>query len=417
MSFGRPLSKEHSPYRLYGILNRHRIAHADLRKAITFQAGKRQGQAIAPSTLSTLLHRRVWPTTIAAEDIQRQVSDFLAKHGVSAEEIADAWATEDGTADAGPPVGRPLIHSGDRAKAANAEPVDEPIPLPEPEMLSPAAKALFHLPAHPFVDDVKSAKDVFLSADQRYIRESMYYAAKHAGIVAVIGESGSGKTTLRRDMLDRIKREESPIITVQVKNIDKTTITAAHICDAIIADLSTERPKLSLEAKSRQVERILCDSARTGSTHVLIIEEAHDLSVRTIKYLKRFWELEDGFKKLLGIVLVGQPELANLLDERRNYEAREFIRRCEVAHLRPLNGNLEDYLKLKLDRVGVTLDVVFESDAYDAIRAKLTRRRTNSNDVDSQLYPLVVNNLVVKCMNQAAEMGLAKVSGELVGRV
>ena len=45
-----------------------------------------------------------------------------------------------------------------------------------------------------------------------------------------------------------------------------------------------------------------------------------------LKFLKRFWELEDGFKKLLSILLIGQPELKNKLDERQHYEAREVIR-------------------------------------------------------------------------------------------
>ncbi len=48
---------------------------------------------------------------------------------------------------------------------------------------------------------------------------------------------------------------------------------------------------------------------------LLVIEEAHGLPTATLKHLKRFFELEDGFKKLLGIVLIGQTELRmNLLD-------------------------------------------------------------------------------------------------------
>jgi type II secretory pathway predicted ATPase ExeA len=45
-------------------------------------------------------------------------------------------------------------------------------------------------------------------------------------------------------------------------------------------------------------EKILTNSSRAGYSHVLMIEEAHDLAVTTLKYLKRFWELEDGYKKL-----------------------------------------------------------------------------------------------------------------------
>lgn len=85
--------------------------------------------------------------------------------------------------------------------------------------------------------------------------------------------------------------------------------------------------------------------------------------------------------------------------------------------MKPLNGNLEDYLRLKFKRVGVNLEDVFERDAFDAIRARLTRRRAGTNEVESHLHPLVVQNLIVKCMNQCMELGMTRVSGELVGRV
>jgi type II secretory pathway predicted ATPase ExeA len=132
-------------------------------------------------------------------------------------------------------------------------------------MLSPAAREHFRLARHPFVDDVQGPQDVYLSRDQRYIRETMYYAAKHAGFVAIVGESGSGKTTLRRDLLDRIRRENDSIVIIQPQTVDKTVLTAAHICDAIIADLSSEAPKLTLEAKGRQVQRILATGAQLGT--------------------------------------------------------------------------------------------------------------------------------------------------------
>lgn len=417
MKTGRPATSNSVPYRLHGTLRRHAIPQSDLRTAIRFEAGKRRGEPVASSTLSALLVRRVWPSTITAEAIQRQVAEFLRARGVADAEISECWTAEGDAPDAGPPLGRELLAVGRREKTAAAEPTEPLFDLPEAEMLSTAAREHFKLFRHPFVDDVQGPSDVFLSAEQRYIRESMYYAAKHAGFVAVIGESGSGKTTLRRDLVDRIRRDAEPIVLIQPQTVDKTALTAAHICDAIIADLSTERPKQSLEAKGRQIQRILASSARTGNAHVLVIEEAHDLSTATLKYLKRFWEMEDGFKKLLGIILVGQPELGDRLDERRNYDAREVIRRCEVARLKPLNGNLEQYLALKFKRVGKDLDEVFEKDAFDAIRARLTRRRQNSADIESHLYPLVVHNLVIKSMNLAVEIGMTKIGAELVGRV
>lgn len=414
---GRPITSEHSakPYRLHGLLLRHGIAQGDLRQVLRFETGTRAGESLAASTLSGLLTRHAWPRTLRPEALKAQVAAFLTSRNVPADEIANCWRLEGDDTEVLPPATGMFNAINPRAQtAANTE---DPFDLPEAEMLSPVARDHFHLARHPFVDDVQGPQDVYLSKDQRYVRESMYYAAKHGGFVAVIGESGSGKTTLRRDLVDRIRRDDEPIVIINVKTVDKRELTTSHICDAIIADISTEVPKLSKEAKARQVERLLTSSSSTGVSHVLMIEEAHDLNKYTLKYLKRFWELEDGFKKLLGIVLVGQPELANLLDERRNPDIREVIRRIEQARLKPLNGNLEEYLALKFKRVGAKCDDIFERDAYDAIRARLTRRRPGTNEVETQMYPLVVQNLIVKAMNQAVELGLAKISGELVGRV
>lgn len=406
MRKGRPITSNASaaPYRLHAILAEHGLRQCDLRRCIKADSGLREGQPIPASTLSALLTRREWPRIVSVQSIREGVAQFLSEQGVP-DAVADtAWDIDGDIVEPEP-------------KPKPAENHYQPIELPEPEMLSQAAREHFRLVRHPFVDDVQGPKDVYLSADQRYIRESMYYAAKHGGFVAVVGESGSGKTTLRRDLLDRIRRDEEPILIIQPQNFDKSTLTAAHICDAIIADMSLERPKLSLEAKARQVQRILADSSRAGTTHALMIEEAHDLSVPTLKYLKRFWEMEDGFRKLLGIILVGQPELGHKLDERRNPTAREVIRRCEIATLKPLNGNLEEYLSLKLKRIGSSTEALFAADAFDAIRARLTERNERTGCVSSQLYPLVVQNLVVKCLNQCVELGLPKVSAELVARI
>ena len=413
---GRPITSTRSekPYQLHALLLRHGIPQGDLRHAMVYEAGSRSGSPLASSTLSQLLTRHAWPRTVHPDTLKRQVADFLRSRNVPEDEIATAWIPEGETVELTPASALGVFR---HANPVAPKPADDQIEIPEAEMLSPVARDHFRLARHPFVDDVQGPQDVYLSKDQRYVRESMYYAAKHGGFVAVIGESGSGKSTLRRDLVDRIRRDDEPIVIINVKTVDKRELTTSHICDAIIADISTEVPKLSKEAKARQVERLLAASSSTGVSHVLMIEEAHDLNKYTLKYLKRFWELEDGFKKLLGIILIGQPELGDRLDERRNYDAREVIRRCEVARLKPLNGNLEEYLALKLKRVGVRPEDLFEKDAFDAIRARLTRRRHGTNEVESQLYPLVVQNLVVRCLNQCIELGIPKISAKLVERV
>ncbi|MDR1803583.1 MAG: AAA family ATPase [Treponema sp.] len=199
----------------------------------------------------------------------------------------------------------------------------------------------FGITQDPFSGDVVKPEDVYLTDDTRFVAEYLLQAAKVGGMVALVGESGSGKTTIRRYAIDRMTAEGEKVRIIAPRCVDKTRLTTSTICDAIIADCSTETPRRTLEAKARQVERILTNSSRSGYSHILMIEEAHDLNIQTLKYLKRFWEMEDGFKKLLSIVLIGQIELKAKLDEGKNWEAREVIRRMEILELEPLGTGFD----------------------------------------------------------------------------
>lgn len=400
----------HMPLKLKGILVDWGIDQRAFGAAIVQTGGYVAGKPLSQSATVDLLRRNIWPALTPRAEIVRQAEACLRAHGVPDDVIASAW-------DLDPEDSHKHQHpKGCHTGQAGAHAPDiDPI---ETEMLTKQAKETFRLFRDPFTDDVQGPDDVFLSADQRYIREVLFATARHGGFVAVAGESGSGKTTLRRDMLDRIQREGLPVVAIQPRAIDKGTLTASAICHAIIDDLhpGAKVPR-SLEAQARHVERMLTESSRAGNSHVLIIEEAHDLNIQTLKYLKRFWELEDGFKKLLGIILVGQPELKAKLDERRNFEAREVIRRCEIAELMPLDLVLEDYLRLKFKRVGADYDAIFAADAADGIRQRLTRPGKTPRDSISMVYPLTVNRLVVRSLNLAAELGQPRVDGAIVKEI
>lgn len=417
MVTGRPSDSKRSqqPYRLHALLIAHQIQIGDLRRVLLYSRGPRAKQALAPSTMSQLLLRREWTSSMDKPALVQATAEFLRRHGVPETDIANAWEPAGELPENEQPDR--LTFKRQKNDVSTPQIPEDDFHAPEPEMLSQRARQHFNITRPLFIDDVQGPEDLFLARDQRYIRESMYQAAKHGGLIAVVGESGSGKSTLRRDLIDRIKRDNDPIIVIQVQTVDKEKLTTQHICDAVIADLSSEKPKLSLEAKARQVQQLLSNSSRMGNRHVLIIEEAHDLTVKTMKYLKRFWEMEDGFRKLLAVTLIGQPELGERLDERKNYEMREFIRRCEVARLRPLDNNLEEYFALKFRRIGMAVTDVVDKSTYDALRARLVRTNPYTKEMESQCYPLIVQNALVKCMNQAAELGLPKVNADLVGKV
>lgn len=400
------------PIKLKGVLALNGISHAQWAAAIVQTGGRAKGKPLSWTATVNILNDNVWPSQTLPQQIKVQTETLLRGLGVSEKVIRTIWS-EDVLNEFRHkhPIGC-HVTSGRRRPVYEAE-----VPPMEVPMLTAAAKKQFALFRDPFVDDVQTSDDIFLADGQQHVRESMFNVARHGGFLAVIGESGSGKTTLRRDMLDRIQREGQSIVAIQPRIIDKGRLTAGLICEAIVRDLSQQKPRQTLEGKARQVEDVLIGSARAGNSHVLLIEEAQDLPVSTLKFLKRFWELEDGFKKLLAIILIGQPELKHKLDERQNYAAREVIRRCETIELTPLDDKLEEYLTLKFKRLGRSTRDIFEKDAYDAIRTRLTLRRRGGEGVVSQLYPLVVNNLVAKALNIAAEIGAKKISAEIIKEI
>ncbi len=289
--------------------------------------------------------------------------------------------------------------------------------------LTQAARRHFGLSRDPFSDEIRSAEDVYMTPDARYVREAMYQTAVHGGFVAVVGESGAGKSTLREDLQDRINREGKQIVTIEPyvlamedNDIKGKTLKAAHIAAAILEAVAPGvKPYRDAEARFRQIHRALQESAKAGNRHVLIIEEAHSLPVPTLKHLKRFFELKNGFERLLGIVLIGQTELAQKLSE-NNPHVREVVQRCELVTLLPLtDGKLAGYLKHKFARAGADIAQIMDESAVDAVAERLTVRGRSKGGTEehSLLYPLAVNNLVSAAMNQAAELGLP-VDGDMV---
>lgn len=289
------------------------------------------------------------------------------------------------------------------------------------QSLFPATKKHFSLFSNPFTDEVRSADEVFTSPDVRYVREALFQTAKFGGFAAVVGESGAGKSTLRRDLIDRINSENLPVITIEPyiiamedNDIKGKTLKAAHIAESIINTLAPlENIKRSPEARFRQLHRVLKDSARAGNQHILIIEEAHSLPVPTLKHLKRFFELEDGFKKLLSIVLIGQPELKLKLSE-RNFEVREVVQRCEIVELAPLDSCLDEYVAWRLKAINRKPAEIFSNDALDAVRTRLTMMNSRNKTQTSLLYPLAVGNLLTAAMNLAAELGSPLVTADVI---
>lgn len=283
----------------------------------------------------------------------------------------------------------------------------------EVEMITEETKRHFKLFKNPFMHDILDDRDIFMTDEHRYIEAAMLDAAKHAGFLAVVGEVQSGKSVMRRRIVMQLQREDN-VCVIFPTIIDKTRVSASSIAEAIINDISSEKAKIRHEQQARQVHRLLLHRHKQGYRHVLIIEEAHDLSFTILKLLKRFYELEDGYEKLLGIILIGQLELKEKFNEAQHLYMREVIRRVQIAEIKGLNGDIKEYLLFKFKRINADAAKVFTDGAIEALGKRMMTKDSRTGKSISHAFPGLVNNYAAKTMNLAYEMGEKMVSEAVV---
>ena len=384
------------------------------------QSAMSRATGLSRSAVSRIVARGEWPTRGQGE-ARRSMEKVLRDKGATAHQLLALYLEPEKKL---APASSYLAGAVPPEVPVNAtETPKEETMLLQNQSLTIEARKHFALPRNPFLDDVQSSEDVFQTASVRYVRVTLMDCAHHHGFVAIVGESGSGKSTLAEDLEERIRAESCNVLVIrpyvlamEANDQKGKTLKAGHIAEAIASALDPElKVKSSPQARFKQVHDLLKSSRKAGRRHLLVIEEAHCLPIATLKHLKRFLELKDGMQRLIGVALIGQPELRERLGS-QNAEVREVMQRCEVVELEPLDSDLEGYLRHKFARFDLKYEDVFAPDAADAIRARLVHipRGGKPTDARSECYPLVVNNLVCRAMNAATRAGWPQVDSQVI---
>ncbi len=153
------------------------------------------------------------------------------------------------------------------------------------------------------------------------------------GFVMLTGEVGTGKTTVSRKLLQQLPDS------TQVAMILNPTLSAiellATVCDELNLDYDPQQA--SLKYFTDMILKKLAANHTAGKNTVLMIDEAQHLLPEVLEQLRLLTNLETNREKLLKIVLIGQPELQQLL--KRN-ELRQLAQRITARyHLLPLNAD------------------------------------------------------------------------------
>lgn len=394
---------------LADVLAAHELTQADLAA----------GMGLSRAAANRLVKHGLLPAR-KTRDVRQRLLAWLTQRGVPQ---AQMQALLDPNKEVGPDGQQPT--EAVPPEAETNQPQGELEMLLDKQSLTPEARQHFALPRNPFVDDVQTPDDVFHTASVRYARAALLDCAQHHGFVALVGESGAGKSTLAEELEERLRKEaagrETLIMRPYVLGMEENdakgkTLKSGALAEAVIHALDpSATPRISAQARFRQMHQLLQASYQGGRRHLLLIEEAHCLPTATLKHLKRFLEIKDGMRRLLGVCLIAQPELRVRLSA-QNKDLREVAQRCEFVALEPLSTDLEGYLAHKFARFGLAAKDVFAPDAFDAIRQRLIYlpRGARAGDAISICHPLVVNNLVTRAMNAAALVGSPVVDANVV---
>jgi general secretion pathway protein A len=187
-----------------------------------------------------------------------------------------------------------------------------------------------------------SERPFSITPDPRYLHMSeahrealahlLYGIGEGGGFVQLTGEVGTGKTTLCRCLLQQLPPQ------VDVALILNPRLTAAELlataCDElrIAYPAGTTSLKVLVDALYQHLLRAHAERRRT----VLIIDEAQDLAPEVLEQVRLLTNLETAQDKLLQVILIGQPELAALLERR---ELRQVAQRVTARyHLSPFSA-------------------------------------------------------------------------------
>ncbi len=188
----------------------------------------------------------------------------------------------------------------------------------------------------------------------------VYGIRERRGFIEITGEVGAGKTTLCRALLNEFDTDTKIALILNPFLTDIELLRAIN--EELYIDSSGETTKELLDT----LNKYLIDQHAAGRNVVLLIDESQNLPIQTLEQIRIISNLETVKAKLIQIVLVGQPELRQLLSKP---ELRQLNQRITVRyHISPLSRQeTEDYIYHRLKVAGDQGGITFSKEAIDLI--------------------------------------------------
>lgn len=190
---------------------------------------------------------------------------------------------------------------------------------------------------------------LFMSARHRdALAHLLYGVGAGGGFILLTGEVGTGKTTINRCLLEQLPQDtDIAIILNPALNAMELLATA---CDELNIDYDSDNP--TLKTLTDKLHAYLLENHSKGRSTVLMIDEAQHLDFEVLEQIRLLTNLETNTQKLLQIILIGQPELVELLNRP---ELRQLNQRITARYnLEPLNlQETAAYIRHRLQVAGL----------------------------------------------------------------
>ena len=187
---------------------------------------------------------------------------------------------------------------------------------------------------------------LFHSAKHREaINHLLYGIRERKGFVQLTGEVGAGKTTLCRALLEQLDSHYSTAL------ILNPVLSAEELMKAIATEFGLDANGRDRLGTVAAINEFLLQQAEHRKEAVLIIDEAQDLTDELLEQVRLLSNIETDDRKLLQIVLIGQPELRDRLNSPRLRQLRQRI--TVRYHLAPLTRfEVAQYIQHRLELAG-----------------------------------------------------------------
>ena len=201
-------------------------------------------------------------------------------------------------------------------------------------------------------------KPFSITPDPRYLYMSqrhadalahlLYGISESGGFIQLTGEVGTGKTTLVRSLFEQLPKEADVALILNPELTTEEFLTA--ITEELGIKVSGDR---SIKALIDGLNAYLLDAHGRGRRTVLIVDEAQNLGTGLLEQVRLLTNLETPKQKLLQIILIGQPELREVLSRA---DMRQVAQRVTGRyHLEPLNqADTTKYVKHRMRVAGAS---------------------------------------------------------------